>query len=311
MASRLPAETLKPDVRPDQTTPDPTPSGAVSDQPVAPAPGQLALFASVFLFVAAAAVVGAWMLFFTDAAPSFNNAKTAAPLPSPAELAALQVVGCPAQPIAAVAGDKDGRFPMQADESGLIAADIASFLILGQAALAAGRGRDAEVALLMSCRIADKLKGSASVESADARYQLGRHYTELALQESPAGAANRPELLARAKALYAGSLLAYAARFGDGHEKSRLAADGLASTRQTLAQTPRPSALIPGPATNADLSVMAEKPSGPARPGTTAAKPTQRTLPATGGEAKILQAPLGIKDCPPAVATLGLCDPPS
>ena len=210
-----------------------------------------------------------------------------------------------------MAGDKDGRFPMQADESGLIAADIASFLVLGQAASAAGRVRDADVTLLMSCRIADKLKGSASVESADARYQLGLHYSELALHEGPAGAANRPELRARAEALYADSLLAYAARFGDMHEKSRLAADGLALARQTLAQTPRPGAPAPDPATNADLSVKAEKPSGPARPDTTAATPTQRTLPATGGEAKILQAPLSIKDCPPAVATLGLCDPPS
>lgn len=175
----------------------------------------MALFASVFLFVAAAAVDGAWMLFSTNTAPSFNNAKTDARLPSPAGLVARQVVGCPAQPIAAMAGDKDGRFPMQADESGLIAADIPSFLVLGQAASAAGRVRDADVALLMSCRIADKLKGSASVESADARYQLGLHYTELALHEGLAGAANRPELRARAEALYADSLLAYAARFGD------------------------------------------------------------------------------------------------
>lgn len=289
--------------------PDPTEFNAVSDQPVSATSGRLVVFAAVFLFVAAA-VVGAWIFFSTDTSISFRNAKTDALLPGPAGLVARQGVGCPAQPVAAVAGDKDGRFPLQADESGLIPADIASFLVLGQAASAAGRMRDAEVALLMSCRIADKLKGSASVESADARYQLGLHYTALAFPEGLAGAANRSELLARAEALHADSLLAYAARLGDGHEKSRLAAEGLASVRQALVQTHRPGTSAPATVVNTDLSVKAEKSTGPARPGTTPVLPTPGTLPASSSEAKILQVPRSLKDCPPAVATLGLCNPP-
>ena len=73
------------------------------------------------------------------------------------------------------------------------------------------------------------------------------------------------ELRARAEALHADNLLAYAARFGGMQEKSRWAmgdgrwaADGLTLARQTLAQTPRLGASAPDPATNADLSVMAE-----------------------------------------------------
>ena len=308
-SSPLP-EPPKPEVRPFQAIPDPPETTAASGKSVPPAPGQLAMLASVFLFVAAAAVVGGWILLSTDSLPLFKDAKTDVAQPNPVELAGGPLAACPAQPIVTVAGEKDGRFPMQADESGLIAADIASFLVLGQSASAAGRVRDAEVALLMSCRIADKIKGSASVESADAKYRLGLHYAELALHGGSAGAANRPELLARAESLYADSLLTYAARFGDVHEKSRLAAEGLASVRQTLAQKPQPTTPASIPVTNTEISSRPGKSSRPARPGSVV-MPKLDTLPAADGEATIRQAPPGIKDCPPAVATLGLCNPAS
>ena len=311
LASSLPPEQPRPDIRPFQATRDQLKTNAPSGKPVSPAPGQLAMFASVFLFVAAAAVIGAWMFLFTDSPPLSGDAKTDVAQSSPAALTAAQLVACPAQPIAPVADEKDGRFPMQADESGLITADIASFLVLGQAASAAGRVRDAEVALLMSCRIADKLKGSASVESADAKYRLGLHYAELALHGASTGAGNRPELLARAEILYADSLLTHAARFGDAHEKSRLAADGLASVRQVLAQKPQPTTAVLNPASDTEIFRKPEKPASLARPGAMGV-PTLKTSPATGdGEAIIRQAPPGIKNCPPAVATLGLCDPAS
>ena len=311
LASSLPLEQPRLDIRPFQAIPDQLKINAPSSKPVSPVPGQLAIFSSVFLFVAAAAVIGAWMFLFTDSSPLFDDAKTDVAQPRPAGLSAAQLVACSAQPIAPVADEKDGRFPMQADESGLITADIASFLVLAQAASAAGRVRDAEVALLMSCRIADKLKGSASVESADAKYRLGLHYAELALHGASTGAGNRPELLARAEILYADSLLTYAARFGDTHEKSRLAADGLASVRQVLAQKPQPTTAVLNPAGNTEVFRKPEKPTSLARPGAIGV-PTLKTSPGTDdGEAIIRQAPPGIKNCPPAVATLGLCDPAS
>ena len=157
-SSPLP-KSSKLDIWPPRFTPDQQEANIASGKPVPPVPGRLAMVSSVFLFGAAAAVVGAWAFLSTDSSSLFDEARTNVDQPNPSGLAPGQLVACPAQLIAAVAGEKDGRFPMQADESGLIVADIASFLILGQAALAAGRVRDAEVALLMSCRIAEKLKG--------------------------------------------------------------------------------------------------------------------------------------------------------
>jgi hypothetical protein len=185
--------------------------------------------------------------------PVADQPKTSiAAAPQSVAPAPQQRTTCPVQPAAAVAVGKDGRLPLQADVSGLIAADIASFIVLGKEAAAAGRSRDAEVAFLMSCRLADRLKGADSVESADAKYQLGSHYARLALDGSPAAGANRAELLSRAEQLYAGSLHTYAANYGQGNEKSRFAAEGLARVRQTSAQAPTvqpaPASAVPPPA---------------------------------------------------------------
>jgi uncharacterized protein YecT (DUF1311 family) len=113
---------------------------------------------------------------------------------------------------------------------------MASFIIVGKEAATAGRPRDAEVAFLMSCRVAEKLKGADSVESADAKYQLAAHYARLALAPGPEAGADRSELLKRADRLYSESSQTYLAKYGQASEKFRFAAEGLASVRQTLAQ---------------------------------------------------------------------------
>lgn len=144
-------------------------------------------------------------------------------------------VACPAQPATPVARAGDGRVRLQAEVSARTQADAAAFILAGKEAAASGRPRDAEVAFMMACRIADKLAGVDSLPAADARYQLGRHYANLALT-GPGAAANRGELLRRAEVLYADSARTYVASHGEGHEKSRFAAEGLARVRQTLAQ---------------------------------------------------------------------------
>lgn len=143
-------------------------------------------------------------------------------------------VACPAQPAARVSAAGDGRVRLQAEVSARTQADAAAFILAGKEAAASGRPRDAEVDFLMACRIADKLQGPDRLPAADARYQLGRHYANLALA-GPA-AANRGELLRRAEVLYADSARTYVANHGEAHEKSRFAAEGLARVRQTLAQ---------------------------------------------------------------------------
>ena len=236
---------------------------------------QAAIFVSG-LVVGAVVISGAWMLLGPSAAPTPATAKIAvappasvasASVPPPAQLAI-----CPLQPAVAVAGEKDGRFLLQSDLSGNTAADTASFIVLGKEAAAAGRSRDAEVAFLMACRVADKLKGAGSVESADAKYQLGWHYEWRAQDAGSAAGASRTELLRRAELLYSDSAKAYLAKYGEAHEKSRFAADGLAAVRQTLAKAdvvqPAPVPTLP-----ATVPALTPVPVQPAQ--APAARPTE------------------------------------
>ncbi len=137
-------------------------------------------------------------------------------------------------------GKKDGQYALRSELSSNSERDIAGFILIGKEAAASGRPRDAEVAFLMSCRLADTFKGPSSAESSDARYQLARHYGQLALHGNTKVKPNRGELLKRAQALYMDSLTAYRARYGEAHEKSRFAAQGLASVQSALAQTTAP-----------------------------------------------------------------------
>src|SRR5690606_22748009 len=115
--------------------------------------------------------------------------------------------------------DKD----LQAASAGTISA----LLLSGKEAAAAGKARDAEAAFLMACRSAEGLTGDP-VPLADAQYQLGRHYAQLA---SLPDAARRDELLRRAEGLHASSLEAFRRHRGAGHEKTRFAAEGLERVR--------------------------------------------------------------------------------
>ena len=189
------------------------------------------------LVLAAVALVLAWRL---AASPTLANKPDALASPQPSALARAQELStCPLQPAVAIANEKDGQFPLQSDLVGLTATEIGSFIVIGKESASAGRPRDAEVAFLMSCRLANKLKGGSSVESADAKYQLGWHYATLTFDDpSGSAAVAYAELLWRAQLLYSDSLNAYSAKFGESHEKTRLAAEGLASVRQTLAQAP-------------------------------------------------------------------------
>lgn len=194
-------------------------------------------FASAFVR-GAATVAGAWLLMLGSAAssPVADQLKPVA-APQGATLASVQRAPCPLQPAVAVASKKDGQFVLQTDLSGVTAGTIASFIVVGKEAAASGRPRDAEVAFLMACRVADRLLGMDAVESANAKYQLGWLYARLAL-EGGDGGASRTELRRRAERLYAESLRTYQARYGPAHEKTRFAAEGLAALRRTPGPVP-------------------------------------------------------------------------
>jgi len=195
---------------------------------------------------AAAAVASAWLVMMggAGAAPRADLSAASPPVPRAA---------CPAQPAAPVAGKKDGQFVLQSDLSSMASSDIASFIVLGKEAAASGRPRDAEVAFLMACRVARERKGADSAESADARYQLGWLYGRLVLEGS-ASSAKQAELRRRAEQLYGQSLRLYQARYGPSHEKTRFAAQGLAS----LSQASGPAG--PGPSQPARAPAAASQP---------------------------------------------------
>ena len=256
---------------------------------------QAAVFVSGLLLGAVAAV---WLVRAAhsppSAAPPGSQTSVATPRPTavaqrkPAEVApsgkatatvSHERTACPAQLLTASIGGKDGQFVMQPNVDAKTVSDIPSFILAGKEAAAAGRSHDAEVAFLMACRVADKLKGPDSVESADARYQLGRHYATLARAAGTPMGASRAELLRRAHVAYADSVETYRAKYGDTNEKTRYAAEGLAGVQSPSVdqlQVVRP---------------LAAKPSDPVRPVTTASRPAAAPTPARLGVAVAAPAP--------------------
>lgn len=186
-----------------------------------------------------------------DPPPRASAGTTVLPL---ARIAPVQpVAGCPLQPALAAAQPKDGRYRMPAELSGYTVRDIGAFLVIGKEAAAASRPRDAEIAFLVSCRVADQLRGAGSLEAADARYQLARVY-DAALHATPMPG-SEGDLRQRAEQLYSASLQIYAAQYGADHEKARFAAEGLGAVRQgatpvgaVAASTVVPPAPAPAPA---------------------------------------------------------------
>jgi hypothetical protein len=189
----------------------------------------------------------------------------AKPVPASAPAADHVHVACPAAPAIAAAGRDDGLARLQSEPHG--ASDVAALILSGKESAAAGRPRDAEILFLAACRGADQLQRADATEPIEARYQLARHYGHV-LQISAPPLFNRAELVQRALALYTDSVQAYRARFGDAHEKTKFAAEGLAQLQQALAQAPaiaaRPApevvAVKPPPPPAPKVAIAAEPP---------------------------------------------------
>ena len=245
--------------------------------PAAPTARQLKVFVSGSV-LAAAAIAGAWLLLDPLGLPMPGKPVTIASASAPQ--ASGQVPTCPLVPATVASGSQDGKFPFQPDVPGLTATDMASFIVIGKDAAASSRPRDAEVAFLMSCRLADKLKGADSTESADSKYLLGAHYARLALLAGFALDASRPELLRRAELLYLDSLHIYSAVHGQTDARSRSAADGLAAVRQTLAQAPpaQPTPVPEKPPQATASASPALQQSGPAPSPVPVARPPVRRV---------------------------------
>lgn len=160
--------------------------------------------------------------------------------PAAAQLAAASVpvaasqasgsLRCDLSPIVGRARSDDGQLALQAHPTGATAAEVAAQLLAGKEAVASGHQRDAEAAFLNACHSAEAVPGHDAVLVADADYQLARLYANLAITGGP----HAGEMRQRAEQLYGASLQAYRTRYGAAHEKTRFAAQGLASLEQKM-----------------------------------------------------------------------------
>ena len=210
---------------------------------------------------------------------------------APASTAFVTAVAgnCEMAPVLPHGGDGDGREALQAKPSAASAGDVASLILAGKEAAAAGRNRDAEIDFLNACRNAATLQDGDPIPLSDAMYQLGRHYANVG---ALGGAAKGQELFRRAERLYSASLEGFRARYGEDHEKTRFAREGLVTVQQaTGGKAPKVIAkAAPAPAASAPVA------SASAAPATAAAS---APLPATAAAS----APAPVVATAPAPAT--------
>ncbi|MCC2675836.1 MAG: hypothetical protein K0R58_2783, partial [Ramlibacter sp.] len=111
----------------------------------------------------------------------------------------------------------DGKEALR-DASSSTSADISGLLLKGKEAAAGERQRDAEILFINACRQAQAAR-EGELPTADAQYQLARHYANAAAF----GAPRSKELYERANRLYTASLQVYQGRYGASHEKTKFA----------------------------------------------------------------------------------------
>lgn len=214
----------------------------------------------------------------TATAPAAPAVKIAAPAATSPQSLAQTHSACPAAQLIAASGRDDGQMRVR-DTATKTPGEISALILSGKEAAAASRPRDAELAFITACWAADQLRRADATEPADARYQLARHYAHhLQVVKIPAGA-RRDELARRAELLYSDSLQFYRARFGESHEKTRFAAEGVATLRQSFAQAAPAPAPAPARARRTPLPPVAQTTApAPARTAVAAAVPARPAI---------------------------------
>jgi hypothetical protein len=150
--------------------------------------------------------------------------------PAMGQVQSVSLAGtCPAQALAPAHGAADGRFALEAALASGAGVEPSAYVSVAREAAQHGRLRDAEVALLAACHLAEKASGSHSVQVADLKSQMAQQYAALASAE-PAGG-TRDGLLQRASTLLSESAITYSAALGREASKTRVAEQRLASLR--------------------------------------------------------------------------------
>jgi hypothetical protein len=154
---------------------------------------------------------------------------TGAPAASSAP-AAASASSCPAQPVAEAVAHGDGQFVLEAALASRAGAEPGAFLTVAREAVEQGRVRDAEVALIAACHVAEQASGAHSAPVADVKTQMGQHYVVMAAREGTD--TTRESFLQRASDLFSDSAKAYAVALGKNASKTRRAEQQLAAVRQ-------------------------------------------------------------------------------
>ncbi|MEJ5991925.1 hypothetical protein WG902_18115 [Ramlibacter sp. PS3R-8] len=163
--------------------------------------------------------------------PVTGSAMTAAPPAPPvvAQAVPISVSTCPPQAsVPTNAERRDGAFALDAAMAADPLPSASAFMAVGREAAKQGRVRDAEVAFIAACRVAERLGGSHSAPVADAKAQLGEHYLALAARQA-GGDGNT--LFQRAATLFSESADAYSVSLGKNASRTRLAEQRLAAVR--------------------------------------------------------------------------------
>jgi len=180
---------------------------------------------------------------------------------------------CDLKPILPRKADDDGRVALQARPAAGSEGEVATLILDGKEAAAANRQRDAEILFLNACRNAARVQGDP-LPLANAMYQLGRHYANVAAF----GGQPAKELFGRAERLYSASYLAYQAKLGPEHEKTRFAEEGLKTVQQV---TGRSGPVVPSAQAPASAAQAAAAP----QPAPAASAPVVQAPPAPAASA--------------------------
>lgn len=143
---------------------------------------------------------------------------------------------CPFEPALARGSASDGQFALRAALATNTGADSAGFIAAAEEAKTQGRQRDAEVALIMACRVAGQASGAPAAPLADIKSQLAQHYAASVSRESTTE--RRRELLRRAELLFGESVRTYTVSLGKNASKTRLATEALQAVSRAAAMEP-------------------------------------------------------------------------
>jgi hypothetical protein len=149
---------------------------------------------------------------------------------------------CEFAPVLPVSNAQDGRFQLEPPLAARPTARHAAFVEVAKDAAQAGHYRDAEVALIVACRLAARASPAPTVPLADVQAVLGQFYGAAAAGQAPGD--QRDTLLARARDLLARSAETYAHALGRHASKTRLARERLAGLPAAFdAAAPQPPQL--------------------------------------------------------------------